>query len=95
MAGDLYCLQDLFGMDRHKAPKNVPFLRCGRQRNYNLHSVLEFMRRALADTRPSHGWLHDPKKRQTVLTGVSARARSAAPQETQTAVLNALKPFLA
>jgi len=95
MAGDLYCMQDLFGMDRHKAPKNLPFVRRGRQRNYNLHSVLQCMRRSLADTRPSHGWLPDPKKRQTVLTGVIARARSVAPQETQTAVLNALKPFLA
>jgi hypothetical protein len=94
MAGDLYCLQDLFGMDRHKIPKNLPFVPRGRQRNYNLHSVLECMRQALADTRRGHQWLPDPKKRQIVLAGIIARAEAVAPQRVQTAVMDALMPFV-
>jgi hypothetical protein len=81
MSSDVYCLEDLFGMDRHRLPENLPSMRRGRERLYNLKAVIECMDRLLGDDRPSYRWLREPTKRNVVLNGVINRAKQAGSPE--------------
>ena len=90
MWDDVYCLESLFGMDRHKFPKNLPGTRRGRERFYNLDAVMECMSRVLADERPTHRWLLKPTKRNIVLTGIMSRAQQVGSPEVAASVAKIL-----
>jgi len=89
-----YCLEDLFAMDRHKLPKNLPYVRRGRERFYQLKSVMECMDRALADKRLIHSWLPNPTKRSVVLSGLIAHVQEVGSAEVAKAVVIILSPYL-
>ena len=94
MVRGMYCLQDLLGRGRQKIPRHLPSIHRGRECFYNLDSLLECMRRLLADDQANRGWLPDPVKRRIVLTGIMRRAQDVAPANVRAAVIKALTPFL-
>ena len=95
MVPGVYCLQDLFGMDRHRLPKALP---CkeerSRERLYGLKGVMECMSRALGDERPEYRWLPDVERRKVVLTGIISRARKVGSIKVARAVEKILRPHL-
>jgi hypothetical protein len=75
-------LQELFGMNRARFPKALPYIKKNRQIVYDSHSVAKIMD-ALLSEEPKQGkeargaprqlWLSDPDVRTRVLTGIAAR----------------------
>jgi hypothetical protein len=74
MSGSGSSLENLFGVDRHRFPKNLTKVRSDREIGYNLDTVLQCMVALLSDKQ--RRWLPDPKFRDTILRRVIDRARS-------------------
>jgi hypothetical protein len=72
MAGYGSSLENLFGLDRHRFPKNLTRGRTGRV-GYNLTAVTQCMLALLGDEKQP--WLPDCKIRNMVLRGIIERAR--------------------
>ena len=91
MSGPGSSLENLFGVDRHRFPKNLTKVRSGRQTGYNLDTVLQCMVALLSDEQ--RRWLPDPKFRDTILRRVIDRARTKS-DELALALEEKLRPFL-
>src|SRR5206468_10240076 len=57
MSAGLYCLESLFGVDRHQFPKTLPCSRRGRQVFYDLRAVINCMLSLLDGSTPGRRWL--------------------------------------
>jgi hypothetical protein len=80
-------LQELFGMDRHRFPKQLPFCKNGRETLYDYRAVIKIMDALLNERpgktrkKPRRGrtrltWLNNPNLRNRVLTGIEMRINS-------------------
>lgn len=94
MRKELYCMEALFGFDRHKFPKRIIFTRRDRSVFYNLHSVMQCMVFFLNEERSGKRWLPEPVRRQLVITGVIKRADDVGTKEVAAFVKQTLQPFL-
>jgi hypothetical protein len=70
MSRGAYCLESLFGVDRHNLPKSLPSVRRGRYIFYDLRALLVCMSVLLETGR----WVPDPDRRALVLRGIIKRA---------------------
>ena len=92
MSGPGSSLENLFGVDRHRFPKNLTKVQSGRREiGYNLDTVLQCMVALLSDEQ--RRWLPDPKFRDTILRRLIDRARSKS-NEMALALKEKLQPFL-
>jgi hypothetical protein len=73
MSGHGSSLENLFGLDRHRFPKNLTGVQTGREVGYNLTAVTQCMLALLGDKK--RPWLPDCKIRNMVLRGIIERAR--------------------
>jgi hypothetical protein len=85
-------LQELFGMDRHRFPKELPYRKEGTGKVYDWEAVVQIMDSLLNEKPrkrkgsgrgrlPRMPWLNDPDPRATVLKGIEARINSLSVQE--------------
>jgi hypothetical protein len=72
MSGAVYCLESLFGVDRHKLPKSLPHIRSGQRILYDIRALVKCILARLE----SGEWLTDPDHRKLVLSGIIQRAKS-------------------
>jgi len=94
MAGDVYCLQSLFGFDRHWFPKSLVRNRRGRWVFYHLDSIMQCMLFFLDEKRSKRSWLQERSLRQRVLTGVIRRAEVVGSSEVAALVRQRLEPYV-
>jgi hypothetical protein len=94
MRGSVYCMEELFGFDRHKFPKSIIWVRRGRSVFYDLRSLMQCMVAFLGEKRPERRWLPEPVRRQRVLTGVIKRALDIGSEEVAEFVRQKLQPYL-
>src|SRR5207248_8484696 len=95
MSAGLYCLESLFGVDRHQFPKTLPCSRRGRQVFYDLPAVINCMLSLLDGSTPGRRWLPEVVLRKRVLTGIIQRVRDVCPDPKLADILNeTLQPYL-
>src|SRR5262249_51204883 len=91
MSGETYCLESLFGMDRHNFPKSLPYVRRGRRILYDIRALIECMVVLLEKGK----WFQDINRRKLVLTGIIQRARDVGQNPELAAVLERMfRPYL-
>jgi hypothetical protein len=84
-------LEELFGMERHRFPKNLPNISKGRETSYDYRAVVTIMdallteklreKRRKSGRPPRIPWLNDPRLRMRVLSGIEMRMNSLSVQE--------------
>jgi hypothetical protein len=95
MAGEVLCLQTLFGVNRHRLPKSLSCVRRGRETFYDLGAFMKCLISLLNCKVPHLAWLPDADQRNRVLTGVIRRARdSSAGPELADILERLLRPYL-
>jgi hypothetical protein len=95
MSGEMWSLETLFGVNRHRFPKSLPYVRRGRETYYDLRAFMKCLLSLLSCKAPHRAWLPDTDQRSRVLTGVIRRARDfGAGPELANILERMLRPYL-
>jgi hypothetical protein len=90
MSGDIYCLESLFRIDRHRFPKSLPRVRRGRHIFYDIRALLKCIKAFVETGR----WLPDTDRRNLVLSGIIERARYVGEPELATLLEPVLRRYM-
>jgi hypothetical protein len=90
MSGETYCLESLFGIDRHNFPKSLSPIRRGRRIFYDIGHLIICIVELLEEGK----WLPVTDRRNLVLSGIIQRAKDIGRSKVAAILEQTFRPYL-